>query len=203
MNTILIFWPKDILSFSNISGISSISSFSFPYFLVVWPRGEKAETERERGVELPSSLQNRRGWFMAQVVQIPKEVEALIKAVGERCAYGLVRKWSRSALMRARAPYLGELKTLWGKINKIREEKNVLTNDEIKSLLKEVEEVRERMSKDKKVQKYSERVKKLSKEIKKYGVDGEDGEQIIPKALKPLGFDVLAVATQLAAKLDK
>jgi valyl-tRNA synthetase len=142
------------------------------------------------------------------VVQIPKEYELLVKLVAERTSLGLVRKWIRADLLKARLPYMSEIKDINEQIRKIRAEKNVYYNNEIKALLEKYAQVKERMSKDGKVTLASKRLKVVSNKIKSYGVDGEtdkDGKPIglIPEALAKLNIDVKGLALSLASEFEK
>jgi len=133
-------------------------------------------------------------------VQVPKEYHDLAKLIAERNALGIVRKWTRASLMRARLPYLRKLRALWSDVWRIREEKNIFSNPEIEGKFAKITKIREQMASDKNVVKYSKIVKGLNSEIKAYGLDATEGK--IPSALQTVGIDVMGLATELASKIS-
>jgi valyl-tRNA synthetase len=141
-------------------------------------------------------------------VQIPKEYELLVKLIAERTSLGLVRRWIRADVLKARLKYMGEFKKINAEIEKIRAEKNVYYNNEIKALLNEIAQKKKEMKEDANVIKASNRLKAVNVKIKAYGVDGETDESgkptgLIPKALSTLGVDVKGLALSLASEFEK
>jgi len=133
-------------------------------------------------------------------VQIPKEIGEFIKLVAERNALGVVRKWARRELLRARLPYMRKIRKIRDFIWDLREKDNILTSKEIETQFAKIEAIKEKMQADKKVIKYTKRVSSLNESIKAYGIDATEGK--IPSALVSLGFDINGMATKLAAELE-
>jgi len=135
-----------------------------------------------------------------KLLQIPKEYAEFVKLVAERNALGIVRKWARRELLRARLPYMRKIRKLRDKIWDLREAQNVLSTPEIEQKFKEIETIKEKMSADKKVIRYTKRVSTLNANIKAYGIDSAEGK--IPSALTALGIDINGLATKLGAELE-